>query len=53
MTAAQTVNAIGVNIFPSMVLPPSEKIGIYTATMIATPKTMGRPTSIAASRSNV
>ncbi len=47
-TATQTVNAIGVNIRPSS--PWSEKIGTYTAMMIATPKTMGRPTSKAAAR---
>ena len=40
-TATQTVNAIGVNIRPSS--PWSEKIGTYTAMMIADAKDDGPP----------
>ena len=45
--AITTVAAMGWNIFPST--PVSEKIGIYTTVMIATPKRLGRITSAVAS----
>ena len=50
ITATQTVIAIGANIRPSK--PSSEKMGRYTAIMMNTPNTIGRPTSTAASRIN-